>query len=152
MGSPESSGLGSGSNHALLTPEQYHQREACKVTGNQEQDDPLLIAILLGLLFSRAFKWLLVQKILPSDSAQDQDQSQDASDKVATLHRLPDSILKPVFWALSFQDKCSLKLLCKGFHRLLSNPLPLEELWGRCKLMSDLRIDDKFDRMEDILR
>lgn len=70
----------------------------------------------------------------------------------ATLGSLPNDILGRVVGPLSFQDKFSLEHAGKGFHTLLSNPLSSERLWGRCDLMSDLKLDDNFDRREDIMR
>ena len=40
----------------------------------------------------------------------------------------------------------------KRFYALLSNPLPSDELWGRCNLLSDLKLEDNYDRKEDIVR
>ena len=68
------------------------------------------------------------------------------------LHTIPYEILKQIVRPLSFQDKCSLEVLCQGFRNLLSAPLPSEKLWGKCDLMSDLQLDDRFNKKEDIMR
>ena len=53
---------------------------------------------------------------------------------------------------LSIQDKCSLELLNKRSHALLSSPSPNERLWGKCDVMSDLKLDDNFHRKDEIMR
>ena len=64
----------------------------------------------------------------------------------------PDDVQRKVVQALGFKEKCSLQVLNKGFHALLSNPMPAEGLWGRCDLMSDLKLNSNFDRKEIVMR
>ena len=77
---------------------------------------------------------------------------QEAGDEVVTLCTLPNDILGKIIRLTSFRDRCSLELLDKQHHALLSNPLPSEGLWGSCNLMDDLRLVDNFDSKEDIMR
>ena len=65
---------------------------------------------------------------------------------------LPDDILKEIIGPLSFQDKRSLEVLCQGFRNILSSPVLLEGLWGKCDLMSDLGLHKDLDRKDDIVR
>ena len=78
------------------------------------------------------------------------------SDASASLCSLPDDILRRIILeitrGLSFQERCSLELVDKSFHAVISNPLPSDGMWGTCDLMSDLKLDNNFGRKEDILR
>ncbi len=78
--------------------------------------------------------------------------TQEASDVGCTLCSLPDEILEKIIRALTFRDKCALELVGRQFYTLLSNPLPMEELWGRCDFTSDLKLGDNFHCKEDITR
>ncbi len=78
--------------------------------------------------------------------------TQDIIYEIAALQPLPDNVLMHIIRALSFQDKCSITLVGKSFNRPLSSPLRSEKLWGRCDLMSDLRLDNGSDRKEEIMR
>ena len=77
---------------------------------------------------------------------------QEAGDEGVTLYTLPNKILWKIIRETTFRDKCSLELLNKRFHSLLSYSLPKEGLWGSCNLMDDLRLVDNFDSKEDIMR
>lgn len=78
--------------------------------------------------------------------------TQEASDRPATWSSLTQDILGNIVRPLSFKDKCSLELVGKDLHALLSNPMSTEGLWGTCDILADLRLRDHFDSKEDIMR
>lgn len=80
------------------------------------------------------------------------DTPQGTSDGAANLCVLPHDILKSIIRGLSFRDKCSLELISRGFHALLSHPSSADGLWGPCNSISDLTLDDRFCRNVDIMR
>ena len=67
---------------------------------------------------------------------------QEAGEGGVTLDALPTDILGKIVRETTLRDKCSLELLNKRFHTLLSNPLFTEGLWGSCNLVADLRLVD----------
>ena len=69
----------------------------------------------------------------------------------AILSSLPNDILAKIIRPLSFQEKCSLELVSRGFHAILSHPLPAEGLWGTCDLLSDTNLEVDFDSREDVM-
>ena len=86
--------------------------------------------------------------VLPGNRAA----TQEADDEDVTLDTLPNDILGKIIRETTFRDKCSLELLNKQFHTLLSNPLSTEGLWGSCNLIHDLKLVDNFGSKEDIMR
>ena len=75
-----------------------------------------------------------------------------SGDNCATMCSLPNDILAKIIRELDFQDNCSLQLLGKPYHALLSNLAPEDGLWGRCDLMRDLHLTHNFGRKEDIMK
>ncbi len=73
-------------------------------------------------------------------------------EKRASLPSLPNEILEKVIHLLSFKDRCSGELIDKHFNALLSNPSPLDGLWGICNLMVDLKLIKNFEIKEDLIR
>ena len=74
------------------------------------------------------------------------------ANRSATLCSLPVDILGDIVRFLDFQDKCSLELVARSLHALLSSPSAAEGLWGRCDLMLDLKLDANFDKKDIIMR
>ena len=74
------------------------------------------------------------------------------SEKWTTFSSLPNDILEKILQPLRFKDKCSLELIDKHFNSLLSNPSPVDGLWGRCDLSRDLSLIKRFNMKEDLVR
>ena len=102
--------------------------------------------------FGKVALYRLHNRLVPAAKMLKSARTRDINYEIAALQPLPDNVLNYIIRALSFQDKCSLTLIDKSFYRTLSSPLRSEELWGKCDLMSDLRLDKNFDRKEEIMR
>ena len=89
---------------------------------------------------------------LPPIHIETHAEAQEGSGHGVTLCSLPDDVIRKVMQPLTFTDKCNLQVLHKGFHALLSDPSPSEGVWGRCDLVSDLKLHDNFDNKDTIMR
>ena len=74
------------------------------------------------------------------------------SQERAVFLSLPDDVVRKIIQALSFRDKCCFELVNKSSHALLSDPSPTEGLWGTCDLITDLRLNYRFDKREESMR
>ncbi len=101
--------------------------------------------------FHRVFVQVDKQSPSMGERAKERSKKHNAN-RSATLCSLPVDILGDIVRSLDFQDKCSLELVARSLHALLSSPSAADGLWGRCDLMWDLKLDANFDKKDIIMR